>query len=431
MKKRRKPLLLQGARQVGKTYILKEFGKNEFPDIAYFNFEENSDLSMLFDKSLDASHLIESLSLYREKKISPGSTLIIFDEIQAAPRAITSLKYFCENAEEYFVAGAGSLLGVSVGKESSFPVGKVNFLHLNPLTFTEYLYASNNSLLAQHLTKKSDCGPLQEPLHEKLLGLFRLYLYLGGMPEVVANYVADKDIAMAREIQNDILKAYSRDFSKYSTSSEAIRISALWSSIPSQLSRARKKFRYKDISKTGRAAKYESAIEWLNKAGLVHLSYNIKNPKIPLSGYFDNSKFKVYLLDTGLLGAMLEVSSKIIIEGDKLFSEYNGAFIENYVAAELKATSNNKLCYWTSKSEAEVDFILGVEQGIIPLEVKSGYSRSKKSLQVYKEKYNPSCLVRLSPRNFTKDDDFYNIPLYGVNTLTNFFPLPEPGKRPA
>ena len=414
----RKPLLLQGARQVGKTYLLKEFAKNEYTDCAYFNFEQTPELGKLFDSSLDPRILIEALAAFTGRKIQPGSTLIFFDEIQAFPRAITSLKYFCEDAPQYHIVSAGSLLGVSVGKPSGFPVGKVNFMTLYPMTFFEYLAAQNQNSLLTLLEEKKITEPLLEPFHEKLTRLFKYYLYTGGMPEVVRDYMNNRDIEKVRGLQNEILNAYRRDFSKYSTPTEAIRVSEVWQSIPIQLARENKKFKYSDVTKGGRASRLETAIEWLRKAGLIHTVYNIKTPKLPLAGYIDRAKFKIYMVDPGLLGALLEVPSKVIILGDQLFSEYNGAFIENYVANELIAAGESGgIFYWTSKSEAEVDFVLSIDGTVYPLEVKGGLSRRVKSLRVYAEKYRPRRVFRASPRNFTEDGDLINIPLYAVSLL--------------
>ncbi len=418
----RKPLLMQGARQVGKTYTLKEFGKNEYKDLAYFNFEEDIELSRLFLKSLKPAALIDSLSLYQGKKIEKGTTLIFFDEIQAAQKAITSLKYFHEEAKEFHIVAAGSLPGVSVGKTSSFPVGKVNFINLNSMNFQEFLIANVEKMLVEFLLAKNDYSPIPEPVHEKLLSLFKIFLYLGGMPEVVKQYLSTKDIKKVREIQNEILLSYERDFSKYSTTGEAIRISNVWNSIPTQLAKENKKFKYKNVSKNGRASVYELSIEWLKKAGLINVSYNIKVPRLPLIGYHDKSKFKLFLFDTGILSAKLNLASRIIVNGNDLLSEYNGAFIENFVASELVSTLKTQLYYWTSKSDAEVDFIINIDNEIFPLEVKSGYSKGIKSLRSYAEKYSCKRIYRTSPRNFIHDNDFYNIPLYAIgfaNRLKN------------
>ena len=266
--------------------------------------------------------------------------------------------------------------------------------------------------MAENLKNKKTAEPLPDILHEKLLKHLKMYLYLGGMPEVLQSYFSEKNITSAREIQNEILEAYQRDFSKYTDKSQAIRTSELWQSIPYQLSKENKKFKYSDVRKKARAITFEQTIEWLKKAGLIHLAYNISVPKIPLSAYSDYSKFKVYLLDTGLLGAMLNLSSDIIIKPNELFLEYNGAFIENFVANEIMANGGKNLFYWTSRSDAEVDFVLQLQNEIYPIEVKSGTNRNLKSLRNYAEKYNPKFTYRISPRNFVQSDNFINIPLY-------------------
>ncbi len=417
--KDRKPLLLQGARQVGKTYLIDEFAKCEYSDYIYLNFEQNPDLRTLFLGDLSPQNIINNISLYIGKKINFSDTLIFFDEIQIAPEAITSLKYFYEQAPEHHIISAGSLLGVSVGKESSFPVGKVNFMTLYPMSFKEYLIAFGEKLLVERLTEIKSIEPLPEVIHEKLLNYLKMYLYLGGMPEVLQNYLDNKDVVLARKIQNDILEAYSRDFSKYTDRSQAIKTSELWNSIPYQLAKENKKFKYSDVRKNARASLFEQTIEWLKKAGLINAAYNISVPKLPLAGYADRTKFKIYLLDTGLLGAMLGLTSDVIIKGSKLFSEYNGAFIENFIANELKVSGNKELFYWTSKSDAEVDFIVQLENEIYPIEVKSGTNRTLKSLRSYAEKYNPKIICRVSPRNFIRDNEFINIPLYAAFNLKN------------
>jgi len=409
---RRKPLLLQGARQVGKTYLVEAFGNKEYANFFKFNFEQDAGLGELFKKKLNPENIIENLSLYSGKKISSKGTLIFFDEIQAVPQVLTSLKYFHEQAPEYHIIAAGSLLGVSIAKDSSFPVGKVNFMMLYPMSFNEYLIAFGEELLADKLQSKKDNEPFLDIIHENLLSHFKIYLYLGGMPEVLKEYKRSRDIALARKIQNEILEAYSRDFSKYSDRLQAIKTSEFWHSIPRQLAKENKKFKYSQARKNARASTFEQTIVWLKKAGLINVVYNISTPKLPLSGYADFTKFKVYLLDSGLLGAMLNITSDIIVKSSRLFSEYNGAFIENYVASELVAGGVRDLHYWTSKSDAEVDFILQHHNAIFPLEVKSGLNRNIKSLRSYADKYHPKRIYRTSPRNFTRDDDFVNIPLY-------------------
>ncbi|MBI9038575.1 MAG: ATP-binding protein [Bacteroidales bacterium] len=408
----RKPLLLQGARQVGKTYLVNEFGKNEYKNYINLNFEQNANLASLFTDDLSPEKIIHNISLFIGRKITSENTLLFFDEIQTVPEVLTSLKYFYEQAPEYHIIAAGSLLGVSIGKKNSFPVGKVNFMKLYPMSFTEYLYALGEEFIAENLLNTKNIDPIPEILHNKLLSHLKMFLYLGGMPEVLQSYIDNKDTLLVRKIQNEILEAFKRDFSKYTDKSQAIKTSELWNSIPHQLAKENKKFKYSDIKKNARSAMYLQTIEWLKNAGLVNLAYNISVPKLPVSGYADFLKFKIYLLDTGLLGAMLNISSKIIVEPGKIFTEYYGAFIENFVASELIATSNKQLFYWTSKSDAEVDFIIQKNDNIYPLEVKSGTSKNLKSLRSYDEKYKPKFIFRISPRNFIRSENFINIPLY-------------------
>jgi len=414
---RRKPLLLQGARQVGKTYLVTEFGNAEYDQFIYLNFEQNEALIQLFEGELDPHKIVNKISLYIGKKIVAENTLLFFDEIQAAPKVLTSLKYFNEQAPEFHIIAAGSLLGVSIGKETGFPVGKVNFLTLYPLSYIEYLMATDETLLAEELLKKDEPEAYPDIIHTKLLEHLKMYFFLGGMPEVVKNYIQHKDIALARIIQNEILEAYRRDFSKYADSSLALKTAEIWNTIPYTLAKENKKFKYSDLAKNARAVNYQASIEWLTGAGLIYKAMHISTPKLPLSGYVETEKFKIYMLDTGLLGAMLKLDSAIIIEPNALFSEYNSAFTENYIATQLIANQAQELYYWTSKYDAEVDFIVEKSNQIYPVEVKSGMSKNKKSLQSYIEKYSPVLAFRLSPRNYIKQENFVNVPLYGVNKI--------------
>ena len=418
--KKKKPLLLQGARQVGKTYIVEQFGKTEYNDLIKLNFEQDPDLKSLFQNELKPEKIINNINLYTGRKINPENTLIFFDEIQVAPEVLTSLKYFQEEAPYYHIIAAGSLLGVSIGKKTSFPVGKVNFMTMYPMSFMEYLVAFGDQLIAENLVNKKDYDPLPDAIHKKLIKRMKLYLFLGGMPEVLQEYLDNEDVSTARNKQNEILEAYSRDFSKYTKSTDAIKISEIWNSIPYQLAKENKKFKYSTAKNNARASNYEQSIEWLRKAGLINVVYNLKKPKLPLGGYTDYSKFKLFLLDSGLLGAMLNLTSDMIIKPAELFSEYNGAFIENYVAAELVGKGLKELYYWTSNSRAEVDFVLRKDNLILPLEVKSGLNRNLKSLRSYEEKYQPALMIRCSPRNFRQQDNFINIPLYAVAACLDF-----------
>ena len=415
---RRKPLLLQGARQVGKTWLINEFGKKEYKEYIYLNFEQTPNLKTLFINELSPQKIIENIGLLLGKKVNSENTLICFDEIQNCQEALSSLKYFQEQAPEYHLIAAGSLLGVSLGKTSSFPVGKVNFLTLYPLSFAEYLEAIGEQLLVE---KGALLQTLPEVLHEKMLELLKMYFFLGGMPEVVRDYIENQDIKAARQIQNDILKAYQRDFSKYSNPSQALKVTEIWQSVPFQLAKENKKFTYSEVKNNARAAAYEQSIEWLKNAGLVHVVPQIRVAKLPISGYADSSKFKIYMLDTGLLGALLNLSSDIILKPNELFLEYNGAFVENYTCLELIKTLEQDIFYWSSEREAEVDFVFQWENDIYPLEVKSGLNRNTKSLRIYADKFQPKLLLRTSPRNFIQSDDFINIPLYGLLGIKSLF----------
>ena len=426
--KRRKPLLLQGARQVGKTYLVKEFGKTEYKELIYLNFEKNPKFSALFNDDLDPYKLIEKISLSIARKISPKNTLIFFDEIQESERAITSLKYFNELAPEFHIIAAGSLLGVSINRESAFPVGNVNFMTLYPMSFMEYLDAFDMEFLSDSIQNKTNFEKFPEMAHKELIKHFKKYLFLGGMPEVLKVYKQETDVKAVRKIQTEIIKAYKRDFSKYVNKDQAIKNLDVWESIPYQLAKENKKFQYSQIkqsdthkTKKKRAGMYRDSILWLQNAGLINVVYNISTPKIPLNGHSNQNIFKIYMFDTGLLVALLEISSDIILNPTRIFKEYNGAFIENFVASELTIYKNKKLHYWTSGNQAKVDFIIDSKDEIYPIEVKSGLSKNKKSLKSYEDKYNPKLIYRLSPRNFIKEDKFINIPLYAVSFLKNQF----------
>jgi hypothetical protein len=412
---RRKPLILRGARQVGKTYILKEFGKNEYENVAYFNFEEDPGLNDFFKGRIQTEKIIEKLSIYLETKILPEKTLLIFDEVQSSPETLNSLKYFNEKANQYHIATAGSLLGIKIGQSAPFPVGKVNFMDLYPFSFGEYLDGLGKSQLRQFLQSKSSFDPIETSFHEELIDHLKMYYFIGGMPEAILQYKNDGDLNKVRVVQQEILTAYEMDFSKYASKSDAIKITNTWKAIPGQLAKENKKFRYSEISKHARARDYNEIIQWLVDAGLVYKCFNVTTPKLPLSGYREEQIFKLFLLDTGLLCAMLNISQKTIVEGNALFSEYNGAFIENYVAQELLGHGHKEIYYWTSNNRAEVDFIISYNERIYPLEVKSGMSTKNKSLRIYGEKYHPPALSRTNLRNFNRDHKINNYPLYAVS----------------
>jgi uncharacterized protein len=416
---RRKPLILNGARQVGKTYSLKHFGKTSYETMAYLNFEKDEKLAQYFDGTLDPKQLIKIISIHTEIDIEPINTLLIFDEIQNCPKALNSLKYFCEEANEYHVVAAGSLLGVKTAGEKSFPVGKVNFLHLYPLTFFEFLSALGQQKTRLFLENYRTYEPIPNPIHEKLIYLLKLYFFIGGMPEVVAEYAKTEKLNVVREIQLEILNAYEKDFAKHAPLHEIMKITTVWKQVHRQLAKENKKFIFAAIRQSARGRDYEEAIQWLSDAGLIHKSYLVKSPKFPLSAYADNNIFKIFLIDVGLLGAQSNLSPQTIIDGDLLFTEFKGALTENYVAQELIATKHKEPYYWTSEGMAEVDFLIEEDHEIYPLEVKAGASQKKKSLLVYNQKYAPSKLVRTTTMNLKHDGDIYNYPLY----LISQFPL--------
>ena len=412
--KERKPLILQGARQVGKTWLIKKFGRTEYKDFVYLNFELFPELNALFEDNLQPHYLIANLSLYLSIRIESEDTLICFDEIQLCPKALTSLKYFYEMAPEYHIISAGSLLGISIGKESSFPVGKVSFLDIRPMNFQEFLVAGGDIDLVEYIKENNE---INDVLHSKLEHLLKQFLYIGGMPEVVQAYLIKKDVSLARERQIEILKSYENDFSKYSDKNTSIKISEVWKSLPYQLARENKKFKYSDVKRKGRSSMYDETIHWLENAGLIHIVTQIRNAKIPLSGYEDSSKFKIYMLDTGLLCAMLKIDSAIILKPNALFSQYYGAIIENYVCKELISESDVDLHYWQSDYQAEVDFVFQYKSKIIPLEVKSGTNKNIKGLRSFESKYKAESIYRTSPRKYEKRGNFINFPLYYIYTL--------------
>lgn len=414
----RKPLVLRGARQVGKTYILTEFAKREYSDYVYLNFDQEPQFTSFFQENLDPARIIKELNLYFNKKIQPGSTLIILDEIQECPQALASLKYFCEQNNEYHVATAGSLLGVKLSK--GFPVGKVNFLDLAPLTFFEFLHAIGENALESMLNNLDQPKALSEIFHHKLITLLKHYFIVGGMPEVVASYLQNDSLEEVRKVQKEILDAYVLDFAKHAPKDEVMKILTVWESIPNQLAKENKKFIYSNLSKSARARSFETSIQWLKSAGLIIMANAISIPKLPLDAYSNKQAFKLFMLDVGLLGAMSRLDPRIILEEDRLFQEFKGSLTENYVAMELHDKYFENLYYWASEGIAEVDFILSNGQKIFPLEVKAGFSKKKKSLLVYAEKFSKEentsqLLSRASLRNFAFDGNMINFPLYAVS----------------
>ncbi len=346
---------------------------------------------------------------------------MIFDEIQECPKALNSLKYFCEEANEYHVVAAGSLLGVKTSGEKGFPVGKVNFLTMYPLTFFEFLDALNQEKMRSFLEEYSSYEPLPNPIHEKLLQLLKFYFFVGGMPEAVAYYAKSERLSIVREIQQEILNAYEKDFAKHAPPHEIMKITGVWKQIHRQLAKENKKFIFAAIRKSARGRDYEEAIQWLSDAGLIYKSYLVESPKFPLSAYAANDTFKIFLADVGLLGAQSNLPPQIIIDGDLLFTEFKGALTENFVAQELIATKHKDPYYWTSQGIAKIDFLIEEDHEIYPLEVKASASQKKKSLLVYNQKYTPTKLMRATTMNLKHDGDIYNYPLY----LISRFPIDE------
>jgi len=420
--KKRKPLILMGARQVGKTTLLKQFAASEYDHCVYLNFEETPSLHALFSGNLTPASLLKALSIEMNVDITPGNTLLIWDEIQECPSALNSLKYFCELASEYPICAAGSLLGVKLAHIKGFPVGKVDFLDLYPLSFLEFLEAIGETKLRKYIEEIDKIEPLLGNLHEKLLGYFKIYLFIGGMPEAVTEYIDSEDFHKVRNIQDNILKAYSLDFVKHAAKDKVFQVNLVWNAIASQLAKENKKFIYSLVRKGGRAKEFEVAVQWLLEAGLIHKVYNVTTPKLPLDAYAKFDFFKIYLVDVGLLGAMTHLSAQTIIHGDTLFQEFRGSFVENYIAQEL-ARHHDGLYYWTSEGKAELDFIFDHNGNIFPLEIKSGYSNRKKSLQVYNEKYKPRLLIRSSPMNLKQDGNILNCPLYLMGELQRLLEL--------
>ncbi len=415
----RKPLVLMGARQVGKTFLLKEFGRNAFESMLYINFEENLDLHAFFETNISPNKIIQALETYFNRVIHSETTLIIFDEIQLCPRALTSLKYFCEEASHYYIAAAGSLLGIKMGNQSGFPVGKVDLVPLNPLGFLEFLSALGNHRLVEFVNSIHTIGKIPEPIHKQLLEFFRLYIYIGGMPEAVAHYQKTNSLPGIREIQKAINKNYELDFARHAPANLIQKITLLWNAIPNQLAKENKKFVFSLLREGARAREYETAIQWLIDAGLIYRCINLTTPGLPLPAYEDRTAFKMYAFDVGLLGALSDLSSKVLLKDNDLFTEFKGALTENVVTQMLIYSGFDKLFYWTSGNTAEVDFLLPVEDQLIPLEVKAGQSTKGKSLRIYIEKYNPKQAARTSTRNLSNDGILVNYPLY----LLERFPI--------
>ena len=416
--KDRKPLILKGARQVGKTYILKQFGKENYDGVAYFNFDHDENLYNLFNNTKDPKRILEQLAFIYGKAIIPEKTLIFFDEIQECPNALNSLKYFQEEANEYHIVCAGSLLGIRLS-HTTFPVGKVEFMNMYPMSFSEFLLADNCANLVEYMKSIEKIESIPDIFLNMLEEKLKAYFIIGGMPEVVNSWVNEKDIEKVNKLQDDILKAYESDFSKHAQNSEVNKISLIWNSIPSQLAKENKKFLYQVIKEGARAREYEAALNWLNDANLIYKVYNVNKTALPLKAYNDLSCFKIYMNDVGLLRRMSNIDSKIIAEGNKLFEEFKGAFTENYVLNVLNMIYENTPNYYTFDRH-EIDFVLQTKNKIIPIEVKSNKSTNNISLTRYNTKFENDISIRFSMNNLSKDGKILNIPLFLIEYIDKF-----------
>lgn len=414
---KRKPLIIRGARQVGKTWLMKEFGNTEYKNVIYVNFELQDLMREHFSIDLDTTRIIEGLEL-EYFKINPEDTLIILDEIQECPKAITVLKYFYENNPEYHIMAAGSLLGVAIHENVSFPVGKVDFLDLYPLSFYEFLLAMGEENFAELLKNPKSLNI--RTFKTKYIDWLKKYYYIGGMPEAVNNYAETGNFETTRKIQENILEAYKNDFSKHISATGKLKIDLLWESIPNQLMSESKKFIYKKIKQGARANEFEEALSWLINCGLIYKINRISKPALPISAYEDTKSFKLFLLDVGLLSAISKLPARTLIEGDKIFTEFYGALAEQYVLQQLKGLDDMEIAYWISESNAaEVDFVIQTNGYVIPLEVKASTNLQAKSLKVYTEKFKPEIIIKTSLADFETNNGFLNIPLYMINNISD------------
>lgn len=417
-KKNRKPLLIRGARQVGKTWIMKEFGRRYFEQVVYISFDNNEHMKNVFEMDYDIPRIISALKLESKSRIEPERTLLIFDEIQEVPRALTCLKYFCENAPEYAIVAAGSLLGVAMHAGTSFPVGKVEFLNLYPMDFQEFLTAVGESQLAELLDQEE--YELMNVFAGKYVEWLRKYYSIGGMPEVVKTFLDTDDLYEVRSVQKGLLTYYENDFSKYAPIETVPRIRMVWDSIPMQLARENKKFIYGAIREGARAKEFELAIQWLLDCGLVHKGYRVSKPYMPLAAYMEMSIFKLYFLDVGLLAARCDLDPQTLLEGNQIFTEFKGALTEQFVAQQLAASGMELYYHATPNSTGEIDFVVQRKDQVIPVEVKAEENLRAKSLKCYCEKYQPRTAVRSSMSGYREQEWLVNVPLYVlVNYLRN------------
>lgn len=416
--KNRKPLIIKGARQVGKTWLMKEFGSKAYADTVYINFDSNSIMADLFSSDLNTDRLIAGLELYSGRKINPDNTLLIFDEVQEVPKALSSLKYFYENAPQYHIICAGSLLGIALHQGTSFPVGKVDFLKLYPLSFKEFLMATENERFAKLLEKQD--FQMITAFKQTYIDALKNYYFVGGMPEAVQSFADDRDYNEVRNIQKRILTAYEQDFSKHAPNEIVPKIRMVWNSIPSQLAKENKKFIYSVIREGGRAKEYETAIMWLTDCGLVHKVSRVNAAGFPLKAYEDLKAFKLFIVDVGLLGCMTGLHQRTLLDGNNLFTHFKGALTEQYVCQQLKTLDDLGIYYYTNeRNTCEIDFIIDTGKQIIPIEVKAEVNLKAKSLKVYKEKFNPEISIRTSMSDYKKEDWLINLPLYAIEETKN------------
>lgn len=415
----RKPLILRGARQVGKTFSLQKFGAQNFSQTAYFNFDELVELKQFFKETKDVHRILRNLSLVFGREIKANNTLIIFDEIQECNEALGTLKYFCEKAPEYPIVSAGSLLGVAMTKGRTFPVGKVDFLDIYPVTFLEFLKSSAPNL-HKFINELHSLESIPDLFFNQLIEHFKAYFITGGMPESVRAYLEDMDLERVQKVLRSVLDAYSLDFSKHIDKSDILKVGYVWNSIPSQLSKENKKFLYQTVKPGARAREYENAINWLDRAGLVHKIHKSSTARLPLSAYSDLSAFKLYMIDTGLLRRQALLSPNAITEGNRLFTEFKGALSENYILQSLVNQFEGKPFYWTSEHKAEIDFLIQYNNELIPIEVKSGESTRGRSLSIYNDRFKPALRIRYSMKNLKLDNGLLNIPLFLADHTKKF-----------
>ena len=411
----RKPLILQGARQTGKTWIMKEFGKTEYKNTAYLFCQENPALESLFNAPFNKERLLTGFQMLCGFKIEPENTLIIFDEIQEIPTALTALKFLYEQAPEYHIICAGSLLGIAFHKDISFPVGKVNFLNLYPLSFSEFLTALGKEQQADLINNTEQDFELLKVFSEEFKELLKYYFFIGGMPEVVSTWIETKDFNEVRRVQKELLMTYENDISKHTASEMANRIKQVWASVPSQLAKENKKFLYSVVKESARAREYENAINWLKNAGLLVTIHRINKPGIPLKAYEDLEAFKIFILDIGLLCSMTDLSAKVLLEGNRLFTEFKGSLTEQFVCQQLISELEIRPYYWSAKDgTAEVDFIFQADALVIPIEVKAEINLRAKSFKLYRDTYNPEIAFRFSLTDFVDHGILKDVPLYDL-----------------